>query len=169
MVYFENIDIEDISTDVGKAFINELSGLLDEINPSLVDKEKIKIVITKDKDDEFISVFIPHITNRNLNLNIEFDEAVTTITVANGSFNFHDYENDVQRIEDTINLVSKIMKGLIEIHTFYKGTKLVKIQPYFVSQFGELEPFQCSYYNFLSLLNPFIRIRKIVERGSFSC
>lgn len=59
------------------------------------------------------------------------------------------------------------MKTTIEVHTFYKGKKVVKIQPYFMSEDGKKEYLQGSFYNYLTLLNPFLKVRKVVETGSF--
>ncbi|GAA0177100.1 hypothetical protein SH2C18_03860 [Clostridium sediminicola] len=116
---------------------------------------------------EYTRVYIPHKTKSILDISIEFDEIECIIEIAQAHFHFQEYEDDNERIEDVISLVSKIMKTTIEVHTFYKGKKVVKIQPYFMSENGKKEPFQVSLYNYLALINPFLKVRKVVKRGSF--
>jgi hypothetical protein len=166
-LYFENFNIKDISTDIGKGFIENLSHLLECLNPPLVDKEKIEIRRSLVNNEEYIKVYIPHKTKRVFDLLIEHDELESTVKLADANFHFQEYEDDNERIEDVINLVSKIMQSTIQIHTFYKGGKIIIRSPYLVSNDGKKEPFQTSFHNLLTLINPFLMIRKAVERDSF--
>lgn len=166
-MYFKDFKPQDISTDIGKTFIIKLSDLLERLNPPLVDKERIKITFKIDHKEEYIKVYIPHKTKGILDLLIEHDEIDSTVELADADFNFQEYSDDNDRIEDVISLITKIMQTTIEVHSFYQGKKVTKRKPYFVSKKGEKEPFQVSFHNLLILINPFLIVRKVVERGSF--
>lgn len=166
-MYFEDFNIHNISTDIGKAFIKELSYLLERLNPPFLNKEKIKITCRLENNEEYIKIYLPHKTKRILDLLIEHGEIDSTVELANANFDFQEYGDDNDRIEDVVSLVSKIMQTTIEVHTFYKGKKIVKRQPYFVSNEGSKEPFQTSFQNLLTLINPFLIVKNVVERGSF--
>jgi len=166
-LYFENFNIKDISTDIGKAFIENLSHLLECLNPPLVDKEEIEIRCSRVNNEEVIKVYIPHKTHKVLDISIEHDELESTVELADANFHFQEYKDDNERIEDVINLVSKIMQNTIEVHTFYKGGKIIIRSPYLVNKDGKKEPFQTSFHNLLTIINPFLMIRKTVERDSF--
>lgn len=166
-MYFDNCNLQDISTDAGRKFIKNLSNLLESLNPPLIDRERLEIDCKVDNKDEYIEIFIPHKTKEFLDLSIYFDEIEITVQLGHSSFRFQEYRDDNQRIDDVISLILKIMQITIEVNTFYKGKELVKIQPYFLSESGKKEPLQCSYWNLLTLINPFIKARKIVEKGSF--
>lgn len=152
---------------MGKVFIEKLSYLLECLNPPLVDKDKIEITCRMVNNEEYISVYIPHKIKRTLDLLIEHDELDSTVKLADANFNFQEYKDDNERIEDVISLVSRIMQNDIEVHTFYKGGKVIIRSPYLVTAEGKKEPFQLSVHNLLTLLNPFLMIKKVVERDSF--
>lgn len=166
-MYFDNFDIQDISTDACKNFINKLSNLFICLNPSLIDKEKVEIVCKTDYQLECVKVYIPHKTNRNFDLSIEYNELDCTIQLGNSNFHFHELDENKKQIKDIFDLISKIMQADIEIHTFYKANKKIKIKPYIISQSGEKELLQCTYYNCFTLLNPFLKVKEKIERGKF--
>jgi hypothetical protein len=166
-LYFDNFNLQEVSIESGKVFIKKLSDLLASLNPPLIDRKKIKIVCEFNNNDEYIEISIPHRTNRIFDLLIYFDEIESTVQLAYANFHFQEYREDNRRIEDVMTLILKIMQVNIEVNVFYKGEKIVKIKPYFLNDGDKKEPFQCSYWNLLSLINPFLKGHKVVERGSF--
>jgi hypothetical protein len=170
MVLFDTFDIKVISTDTGKLFIKELLTLFEDMNPCLLDKEKAKIEITIEKGRECISVFLPHKENEKFSLSIDFGDRESIVYFADSHFHIDGYD-DKERIEDIINILTKIMGTLIEVHTFYKGKKLINTKSYFVNKSGELELFQDSIitFNYLLYLNPFLKKRIEIEQVQFSC
>lgn len=125
-MYFQNFSLQSISSDINKTFIERLSYLLERLDSPLVDKEKIELTCRIENNDEYIRVYILHTTKEILNLLIEHNEIESTVELADAKFNFHEYREDNERVEDVINLISKIMHTTIEIHTFYKDKKIVK-------------------------------------------
>jgi hypothetical protein len=170
MTIFDNFDNLVISSDVGKLFIKELITLLEDMKPCLLDKENANIEITEEKGRECISVFLPHKENGKYSLSIDFGDRESIVEFANYHFHLDGYD-DKERIEDIIKIIAKIMGGVIEVHTFYKGKSLIKINSYFVSESGELELFQGPMFtfNYLHYLNPFLKTRKVIEKVQFSC
>lgn len=166
-MYFKDFNIQDVSTEIGKILIIKLSDMLECLNPPFVDKERIEITCKIENNEEHIRVLIPHKTKEILDLLIEHDEIDSTIEVAYAHFNFQEYSDGNDRIEDVITIITKIIQTPIELHTFYKGRKIIKRKPYFVNENGKKEPFQVSYRNILTMINPFLVLRKVVERGSF--
>jgi hypothetical protein len=170
MVLFDTFDIRVVSTDVGKLFIKELFALLEEMKPCLLDKEKAKIEITVEKGRECISVILPHKENGKFSLSIDFGDRESIVYFADSHFHL-DGHDDKERIDDIINILAKIMGSLIEVHTFYKGKKLINTKSYFVSKSVDLELFQDSIFtfNYLLYLNPFLKKWKNIEQVQFSC
>lgn len=163
-MYFKDFNMQSIvATDNQRLFIIKLSVMLEHLCPPLIAEDKVKIAQETDRNGEYLKVSLPH------KIKVDFDlwAAVYDIEVIVFFGDAHQHFYEDEWILDAVSFISKILQGKLEIHTFYKGNKQVKVEMYFINKNREMELISsCTYLNF-PLFNPFLKEREEVVKISF--
>ncbi|MDV3427532.1 MAG: hypothetical protein LIR50_10915 [Bacillota bacterium] len=166
-MYFRDFSFDNLTTDNQRRFIEALSKKLEYMDPPLIAFEEVKITDVSDKDGKYLKVIIPHKLKKEFNLWIAVYDKEVIVFFSEAHEHFELYGENDEWIIDAVYFVSHILSGKVEIHTFYKGNKVIKVRTYFIDNPREKELLSSCGHLTLMLLNPFARAREETERVSF--
>lgn len=166
-MYFRNFSFDNKATDNQRRFIEALSRKLEYINPPLIAFEEVKITDVTDKDGKYLKIILPHKSKKEFSLCIAVYDEEIVIFFLDAHEHFEMYGKNDEWIIDAVYFISQIFSGKFEIHTFYKGNKVIKTRTYIIDSIGEKEILSSCSYLTTALLNPFARVREETERVSF--
>ena len=166
-MYFKNFSFSNLATDNQRNFIESLSKKLEYFNPPLIDFEEVKITDELDKDVKYLKVTIPHKLNKEINLWIAVYDEEVIVFFSDAHQHFVLFSENKEWIIEAVYFVSQILSGKFQIHTFYKGNKVIKVKTYFIDNNGEKELVSLCGYPTLAMLNPLAKAREKLEIVSF--
>lgn len=151
-----------------RAFYDELRHMIDHVAPSKLDLDRS----TVEFDDGGIDVYLAHRDADEWFIDVSMDE--TNAIVFTATAHEHFFPDDAPSTEPgrpwssvIVDFVAEILRGEIEVHTTWRGSKPIAVQHFLVEPNGERGSLGTTGYLRLARFMIWREKRATVERISF--
>ena len=164
---YSDFNYENDDNDDRVEFLIELSDMLTYLNPPLVDFDETEITSETYGSGDYFKVIIPHKINKNINLSISVYPTEIIVFFSKQYIHFEHYEEIEEKMIEAICFISELLLGKVEICSYYKGDKLIKVNVYYLNEENKKELIIAGKHSKFAMLNPFSKISTHNEKITF--